>query len=506
MFRHPTSSTTASHHQQSLAISSHLSSKLRYQSCRVPCGPRVKEMAHKGFHFSICSCRCPKNVDHVANNGLQIWPQGWSEICRWKVSEPNWRYWSHGCVGCGSLISSIASFLPQPWVTWAPDARRPLGIWQMTVESSTETNTCLGLDAAEVFPTAAAALPFFATEQPMTLSTTNHTTSGTAKVVPILSSRFQRCEGVPIGNFHGGGAPRTQRHSCHSRHSPTLRSCLDLSFAACLGSASAHETFSHQTFGSFQISSNHFKSFHQISNVLPFSSETARSAKSHESQTLLPSSEPYGRNPTPSPQTPRTPTLRPVGVHPQLNSFNVKNRLPSPTSRHCVTEWRDWRESTAHSIYIFFNTGLCGDESKFKPYGTTVCSLCLVYNYCGTQFSHPMWTLRLRLGGDLRHGQPRLRLCLGRLGRLGRFGRFGRFGLGHRRWALLFRHIVLCLIYLYTHTHILHYRAKESERKREGGRERGEKKNKYQLLLYHIPLYLAKETTETNAEEAVGTL
>jgi hypothetical protein len=81
MFQHPTSSTTASHHQQSLAISSHLSSKLRLnQSCRVPCGPRVKEMAHKGFHFSICSCRCPKNVDHVANNGLQIWPQGWSEI------------------------------------------------------------------------------------------------------------------------------------------------------------------------------------------------------------------------------------------------------------------------------------------------------------------------------------------------------------------------------------------------------------------------------------------
>lgn len=134
----------------------------------------------------------------------------------------------------------------------------------MTVESSTETNTCLGLDAAEVFPTAAAALPFFATEQPMTLSTTNHTTSGTAKVVPILSSRFQRCEGVPIGNFHGGGAPRTQRHSCHSCHSPTLRSCLDLSFAACLGSASAQETFSHQTFGSFQIISNHFIKF-QIS-------------------------------------------------------------------------------------------------------------------------------------------------------------------------------------------------------------------------------------------------
>jgi hypothetical protein len=129
----------------------------------------------------------------------------------------------------------------------------------MTVESSTETNTCLGLDAAEVFPTAAAALPFFATEQPMTLSTTNHTTSGTAKVVPILSSRFQRCEGVPIGNFHGGGAPRTQRHSCHSCHSPTLRSCLDLSFAACLGSASAQETFSHQTFGSFQIISSNFK-------------------------------------------------------------------------------------------------------------------------------------------------------------------------------------------------------------------------------------------------------
>ena len=83
---------------------------------------------------------------------------------------------------------------------------------------------------------------------------------------------------------------------------------------------------------------DHFKSFHQISNFLPFSSETARSATSHESQTLLPSSEPYGRNPTPSPQTPRTPTLRPVGVHQQLNSFNVKNRLPSPTSRRCVTE------------------------------------------------------------------------------------------------------------------------------------------------------------------------
>ena len=59
-------------------------------------------------------------------------------------------------------------------------------------------------------------------------------------------------------------------------------------------------------------------------------------------------------------------------------------------------------------------------------------------------------------------------------------------------------------IFVHTHTFCTIERKKVREREREGEREG--KKNKYQLLLYHIPLYLAKETTETNAEEAVGTL
>ena len=61
---------------------------------------------------------------------------------------------------------------------------------------------------------------------------------------------------------------------------------------------------------------------------------------------------------------------------------------------------------------------------------------------------------------------------------------------------------------IFVHTHTLCTIERKKVREREGGRERERrgKKNKYQLLLYHIPLYLAKETTETNAEKAVGTL
>ena len=405
-------------------------------------------MAHKGFHFSICSCRCPKNVDHVANNGLQIWPQGWSEIrpplkgfcTQLKLLKP-WMCWmwisdlfhcfilaaalSHLSTGRSPASGNLAN---DGWVIHRDQHLPWIGCsWGFS-------NRCC---CSTIFR-------YWATHDAQHHQPHNqwHGQSRPNPVVPI--SKVWRCSDWQL--------PRRRRTS----NSASLVSFVSLSNSSilsrsffcrlpriCICTGNVQPS-------NFWIISNHFKSFHQISNFLPFSSETARSATSHESQTLLPSSEPYGRNPTPSPQTPRTPTLRPVGVHQQLNSFNVKNRLPSPTSRRCVTEWREWRKSTAHSIYIYFYTGLYGDESKFKPYATTVCSLCLVYNYCGTQFWHPMWTLRLRLGGDLRHGQPRLRLCLGRLGRL---GRFGRFGLGYRKWALLFRHIVLCLIYLYTHTH-----------------------------------------------------
>ena len=51
---------------------------------------------------------------------------------------------------------------------------------------------------------------------------------------------------------------------------------------------------------------------------------------------------------------------------------------------------------------------------------------------------------------------------------------------------------------IFVHTHTLCTIERKKVREREG--------DKYQLLLYHIPLYLAKETTETNAEKAVGTL
>ena len=70
-------------------------------------------------------------------------------------------------------------------------------------------------------------------EQPVTLSTTNHTTSGTAKVVPILS---QRCQ-VYLCNFQGISA-KSQCPTSNSASLASLASLVSLSNSSILSRSS----------------------------------------------------------------------------------------------------------------------------------------------------------------------------------------------------------------------------------------------------------------------------